>query len=61
VDAWRAAWNNDLRRGGLENGVFIGSPGRHSVEPARARLSGEVRENKRVTEKRNSGMTEGGE
>jgi hypothetical protein len=37
--AWRAAWNNDLQRVGLESGVFIGSPGSPSVERLLARLS----------------------
>jgi hypothetical protein len=40
---------------GLENGVFIGSPDRHSVEPALARLSGQVEA--KTKEQRRSGMT----
>jgi hypothetical protein len=29
---WRPAWINDLQRGELESGVFIGSPGSPSVD-----------------------------
>jgi hypothetical protein len=39
---WRPAWINDLQRGCLENGVNSGSPGRHLVEQALARLVEEV-------------------
>jgi hypothetical protein len=39
LDGWRAAWINDLQRGGLESGVFAGSPGRHLVDRALARLA----------------------
>jgi filamentous hemagglutinin family protein len=37
----RPAWINDLQPVTLKSGVFIGSPGRPSIEPALARLSGE--------------------
>jgi hypothetical protein len=38
MDGWRTAWINDLQRGWLESGVFIGSPGRCSVDQALRRL-----------------------
>jgi hypothetical protein len=42
LDARRPAWINDLQGVWLESGVFIGSPGRLSVDQALARLAEEV-------------------
>ena len=42
LHARRPAWINDLQGGGLESGVNRASPGRHSVDPALARLAEEV-------------------